>query len=224
MNDKFYDYTDKRCMLLGSTGALGAYLKQFCREQGMQVIPMDPADKEDLAGQRFETGNPESVKRLFDQGIQSHGDMDFILCTYDLEALRARIQDDDMNPNKWSGLLRDWCINQFIVLKEAAERSNGKKHRRIVYFHSLRGYTGEGEGEGEISSPEASLHEAACSGGVTGMMTSIARSLIPKGWSVNGIAYDHISDDMLPKLTWALNLWLSGMGEYSCGETYRIYH
>jgi hypothetical protein len=54
-------------------------------------------------------------------------------------------------------------------------------------------------------------------------MTSIARSIIPEGWSVNGIAFDRISEVSVPKITWGLNLWLSGMGEYSCGEIYRVY-
>jgi hypothetical protein len=223
MKGEFYDYTNRRCLLFGSTGAIGTYLQNFCREQGIQIIPFDPANKEDTSQGHFETGNPESVKRLFEQSLEQHGDVDFILCSYNFEDFRSRIAGDEMNPQLWSELLREWCINQFIILKEAAERFHDEKTRRIVYFHSLRGYTGEGEGEGGVSSCEASLHEAACSGGVTGMMTSIARSIIPKRWSVNGIAYDHINENILPKMTWALHLWLSGMGEYSCGETYRIY-
>ncbi len=223
MNAEFYDYQNKCCLLTGSTGVIGEYLQTFCHDHGISVIPFDPADKNDRAKGQFETGNPESVKRLFDQSLEQHGDIDFILCAYDFEAFRSRIEGDEMNPKKWSELLESWCINQFIILKEAAERFNDGKKRRIVYFHSLRGYTGEGEGEGNISSSAASLHEAACSGGVTGMMTSIARSIIPKGWSVNGIAYDHITESILPKMTWTLHLWLSGMGEYSCGESFRIY-
>ena len=146
-------------------------------------------------------------------------DVDFILCSYDFEDFRFDITGDELNPDRWNEILGDWCMNQFIVLKAAVTRFNDGKKRRIVYFNSNQGCPEEREG---VVTPGGSLHEAACSGGIMGMMTSIARSIIPNGWSVNGISYDKLDDEEWPKIEWGLNLWLSGMGEYSCGETYKI--
>lgn len=222
MDTKFYEYRDRPCLLLGSTGSIGRYLKDFCVSNGMVVTTLDPAGEEDINAGLFQSGDEESINRVFNHAIAILGEVDFILCAYDFEGARSKLEEDEMNPETWEKLLRDWVLNQFLLLRASAGRFNDGKKRRIVYFNSTRGYTGEGEGEGDLGSG-GTLHEAACSGGITGMMTSIARSIIPKGWSVNGIAFDRISEVSVPKLTWGLNLWLSGMGEYSCGEVYRVY-
>lgn len=96
------------------------------------------------------------------------------------------------------------------------------KQGKIVFINTTTGYTGEGEGEGEIEI-NGSIHENACSSGITGMLTSIAADIIPQGISVNGISLgdNYINDT--ERILWAINLWLSGIGEYSCGQVLRLY-
>ena len=80
----------------------------------------------------------------------------------------------------------------------------------------------EGEGEGDLTH-DGSIHENACSSGITGMMTSIARDIIPQGVSVNGIALGPSYENDLERIIWATHLWLSGMAEYSCAQILRLY-
>ncbi len=96
------------------------------------------------------------------------------------------------------------------------------KKGKIIFINTTTGYTGEGEGEGRIDL-NGSIHENACSSGITGMLTSIAADIIPQGISVNGIALgnDYVNDS--ERLLWAINLWLSGIGDYSCGQILRLY-
>ena len=96
------------------------------------------------------------------------------------------------------------------------------KGGRVVYFITTTGYTGEGEGEGEVNI-NGSIHESACSSGITGMMTSIAADIIPQGISVNGIALGAEYQSDPERILWAVNLWLSGLGDYSCGQILRLY-
>lgn len=222
MNKQLLNYCGQNCLILGSSGEIGRYLIDFCKNNGLVVATLDPAKEEDLNKGKFKSGDEKSAQKAFDRIMDTLGDVDFILCAYNFEDFRNVIEGNDMNPGMWAELLRDWGLNQFLILRAAVKRFNDGKKRRIVYFHSTRGYTGEGEGEGHLS-PGGSVHEAACSGGITGMMTSIARSIIPLGWSVNGIAFDELSETSAPKIKWGLHLWLSGMGEYSCGETFRVY-
>ena len=86
---------------------------------------------------------------------------------------------------------------------------------RVLFILTTAGYTGECLGE---PSSAGSVHECACASGITGMMTSMAREVIPRGISVNGIAIDPDRGIDPDRLIWAANLWLSGMCDYACAQ------
>lgn len=54
-------------------------------------------------------------------------------------------------------------------------------------------------------------------------MTSIARQIIPMGISVNGIAIRPNYMEDIERINDAIDLWLSGVLTYSCGQIIRIY-
>jgi hypothetical protein len=55
------------------------------------------------------------------------------------------------------------------------------------------------------------------------MMTSIARDIIPNGVSVNGVSLGPNYKTDLERMIWAIELWLSGICDYACGQIIRLY-
>ncbi|MBN2514856.1 MAG: SDR family oxidoreductase [Deltaproteobacteria bacterium] len=150
------------------------------------------------------------------------GGIDYLICSCYLEDMRDVIDQGDLSIATWDRMFDEWIRSYFLILKAAVPGMIRNKGGKIVFVNTTTGYTGEGEGEGGLAG-EGSIHESACSSAITGMMTSIARDIIPQGISVNGIAlgpdYEHDQDRIL----WAANLWLSGMGDYSCAQILRLY-
>jgi len=150
------------------------------------------------------------------------GDIDYLICSYYLEDLRAKIDAEDLSPETWDTVFEEWLVSYFLVMKAAVPRMCGETGGKVVFVTSTAGYTGEGEGEGELTDG-GSMHESACSSGITGMMTSIARDSIPRGIAVNGIALGPDYENDRERIVWATHLWLSGMGDYSCAQILRLY-
>jgi NAD(P)-dependent dehydrogenase (short-subunit alcohol dehydrogenase family) len=230
MDAYFSDHKDKRCLMLGGNDFIGSKVIDFCTEAGIHLGIIDlethkSKPLEEMFGPSYHcmvSGNQSSMENIVDQIITEMGDIDYIVCNYYLDELREEMKTQEESCMKWEEVLEDWGLNYFLLLKTIVSRFHDDKKRRIVFFNSARGYTGEGEGEGQLIS-EGSIVEAACASGITGMMTSIARSIIPKGYSVNGIALGEEYKEKWGHIEWAMNLWLTGIGEYSCGETYRVY-
>ncbi len=226
----FFDHTGKKCLILGANDFIGEKVIGFCKEQGIQVGAIDLEEHQNdrlqaelgLDYRCIVTGDEKSVESVVDHFVDRLGDFDYIVCNYYLDELRDQLIKQDETCEQWEKLLQDWTLNYFLLLKTIASRFDDAHQRRIIFFNSARGYTGEGEGEGQLVEG-GSICEAACASGITGMMTSIARSIIPKGYSVNGIALGEEYKEKWDHIEWAMNLWLTGIGEYSCGETYRVY-
>jgi NAD(P)-dependent dehydrogenase (short-subunit alcohol dehydrogenase family) len=230
MDAYFADHKDKRCLLLGGNDLIGTNVVDFCMDAGIHLGIIDLESHkskalEEMFGPTYqcvESGNQASMEAGVNRILKEMGDFDYIVCNYYLDDLRKEMLKEDESCMKWESVLKDWGLNYFLLLKTLVTRFEDDKKRKIVYFNSARGYTGEGEGEGQLVSG-GSIIEAACASGVTGMMTSIARSIIPKGYGVNGVALGEDYSDKWDHIEWAMNLWLTGIGEYSCGETYRVY-
>ena len=230
MDAYFSDHKDKRCLLLGGNDFIGSKVMDFCMGTGihMGIIDLESHKSkhlEEMFGPTYQcvdSGNQTSMEKAVDQIITKMGDIDYIVCNYYLDELRQEMNTQEESCLKWEEVLQDWGLTYFLLLKTIVSRFEDHKKRRIVFFNSARGYTGEGEGEGQLLLG-GSIVEAACASGITGMMTSIARSIIPKGYSVNGIALGEAYKEKWGHIEWAMNLWLAGIGEYSCGETYRVY-
>lgn len=145
-----------------------------------------------------------------------------MVCSYYFDDFKSKISPRDLSLETWDSLFQDWLVNYFLVLKAVVPFMIKKHKGKIIFFNTTNGYTGEGEGEGEITL-DGSIHENACSSGITGMMTSIAADIIPKGISLNGIGLGSNYKHSINNILWAVDLWFSGIAEYSCGQILRLY-
>lgn len=169
-----------------------------------------------------ETGNESQINQIIGELYNELGTIDYLICSFYIEEIRRKIEKDDLSLETWENLFQDWIINYFLILKAVIPLMIKAKEGKVVLINTTTGYTGEGEGEGQIQL-NGSIHENACSSGITGMLTSIAADIIPKGVSVNGIALGDDYRNDTERILWATNLWLSGIGEYSCGQILRLY-
>ncbi len=219
----------KKCLLFGANSTIGNRVRKYLKSEGILTGLLDIEGYETTAKQQAgsfsETiipGDPESTAHAIENFLQQYGSPDYLILSWYLDQMRNNPGRDLYDPQTWNNYVDKWVMSYFQILKAVYPFMAEKGSGRVVFFISTRGYTGEGEGEGEISHG-GSIYEAGCSSAITGMMTSIARDIIPRGISVNGIALGNNFQDKWSETEWALNLWLSGMASYSCGQIYRIY-
>lgn len=218
----------ENCLIFGVNNFIGKNLIDFLKSRKVKLALIDIqkyqneqlGKDEDVIYKTINSGDEESVNQVISEINKEMGKIDYVICNYYIEDIRNKLDNSKLSFEIWDNLLEEWCLNYFLVLKATAPHLEANRKGRIVFFNSTRGYTGEGEGGLSLG---GSIYEAGCSSAITGMMTSIARSIIPKGISVNGISVGNSFEEKWDEIQWALGLWLSGLGEYSCGEIYRVY-
>lgn len=140
---------------------------------------------------------------------------DYLILNYYFKKLRA--EKKEFSAVGWDQLLEEWILNNFLIFKNIYPFLEKEKKSKVIYFNSGRGYTGD-----NCTVVGGDIIEAGLAGGLTGMMTSIAREIIPEGVSVNSIALPDNYKKKWDKIKWVLTLWMSGIAEYSCAETIKI--
>jgi NAD(P)-dependent dehydrogenase (short-subunit alcohol dehydrogenase family) len=228
-------YTDHTGLVFGANSFFGRTISEYLSSKAVDLGLIDlDSRKDDTLARAVQKSDrqvlyytvPSGDEGAFTKAVKDIstqlGGIDYLICSYYLEDMRSEIDEQDLSIETWDRMFDEWIRSYFLILKAAVPGMIRKKGGRIVFMNTTTGYTGEGEGEGGLTG-EGSIHESACSSAITGMMTSIARNIIPKGISVNGIAlgpaYEHDRDRIL----WAAHLWLSGMGNYSCAQILRLY-
>lgn len=227
-------YKGKNCIIFGANSFVGKIISKFLAQKKVNLGLIDLDSHKDSRNidnleesnkviyKRVTSGNRDSmfdaVKRIYSY----LGDIAYLICSYYFDDAEHHIKPEDLSLETWDYLFQDWMVNYFLVLKAVVPLMIQVENGRIVFFNTTNGYTGEGEGEGEITL-NGSIYESACSSGITGMMTSIAADIIPQGVSVNGIALGPNYKNDPGRIIWTVNLWLSGLGDYSCGQILRLY-
>jgi 3-oxoacyl-[acyl-carrier protein] reductase len=228
-------YAGRSGIIFGANSFLGRIMSDYLSQNGVNLGLIDLDSRKDdtlthplqKSGRRvfYRTvplGDEDAfTKTVEDLNVQLGG-IDYLICSYYLEDMREAINNNDLSLAVWDRIFDEWIRSYFLILKAAVPVMICSKGGRIVFMNTTTGYTGEGEGEGELAG-EGSIHENACSSAVTGMMTSIARDIIPHGISVNGIALGPAYEHDEGRILWAAHFWLSGMGEYSCAQILRLY-
>ena len=228
------DYKGKNCIVFGANSVVGMGISASLSQGGanLGLIDLDSYKHDALvenvgrpgATVVYKTvlsGRKDSFKETVDGIVNDLGSVDYLICAFYLEEERKKIDPDGLDVDTWDGLLKEWVLNYFLVTKAVVPYMIQRKAGRIVFVNTTTGYTGEGEGEGELTGG-GSIYECACSSGITGMMTSIARDIIPQGISVNGIALGPKYEDNMERVIWATDLWLSGICEYACAQILRV--
>ncbi len=235
MQNLFGKYKGKNCVVFGASSSVGIGISRFLSQAGVNLGLIDLesylSDRKDeevnldnclVVKKTVMSGQEESVKKAVDEIVDTLGSIDYLILTFYLDAFRKKFDPESLSLDKWDDALKDWVLNYFLtshaVVPHIIQQSSGK----LVFLNTTYGYTGEGEGEGELTQG-GSLYESACSSAITGMMTSIARDIIPKGISVNGVALGPNYETDLERTIWAIELWLSGVCEYACGQIIRLY-
>jgi len=228
-------YTGHTCLVFGANSFFGRTMSEHLSRNAVNLGLIDlDSRRDDTLAQAMRKSDCQVLYRTVPHGDEDAftkavenistqlGNIDYLICSYYLEDMRNEIDQRDLSIATWERMFDEWIRSYFLILKAAVPGMIRNKGGKIVFMNTTTGYTGEGEGEGGLAG-EGSIHESACSSALTGMMTSIARDIIPQGISVNGIAlgpaYEHDRDRIL----WAAHLWLSGMGDYSCAQILRLY-
>ena len=215
----------KKCILFGANDPLGMNIIKHLLEMGIEPGLIDIDGKEtnlDLPQETVIPGDEKTFKRAVDNLSAKFGKIDFLILSYYFED-KLKFFIDDPNLEKWDLIRERWVDSYFLCMKTIAPHFIKNKFGRVVFLNTLAGYTGEGEGEGELIVENSSIYECAASSAITGMMTSIARQIIPMGISVNGIAIRPNYMEDIERINDAIDLWLSGVLTYSCGQIIRIY-
>jgi NAD(P)-dependent dehydrogenase (short-subunit alcohol dehydrogenase family) len=227
-------YKGQNCIIFGANSFIGKLLSKFLSQNRVNLGLIDLVSHKDnqIADPLYNenkviyttvnSGIEDKIIDCVEEVRQSLGNINYLICCYYFEDLKQNIKTQDLSLETWDFLFKEWIVNYFLVVKAVVPLMIKENKGRIVFFITTTGYTGEGEGEGEITL-SGSIHESACSSGITGMMTSIAADVIPRGVSLNGIALGPNYKKDIDEIIWAINLWLSGLGEYSCGQILRLY-
>lgn len=231
---KNQSYEEKNCIIYGINSFIGKIISEFLihRNVNLGLIDLDSRKNIEIVNnfkglnkviyKTVMSGNRNNVEEAIKEIHGHFGEINYLICTYYIEKMRDEIKPEDLSLDTWNWLFQDWLVNYFLILKAIIPLMIEGKGGKVVFFNTTTGYTGEGEGEGQITL-NGSIHESACSSGITGMMTSIAADIIPQGVSVNGIALGPEYKTDTERIIWAINLWLSGLGDYSCGQILRLY-
>ena len=232
IKDQFYE--GQNCIIFGVNNFVGKTIGNFLAQKHVNLGLIDLDSHKDkrivdnfkkqnrVIYKTVTSGNRDNMEEAV-EGIHSYfGDINYLICSYYIDDARRKIKPEDLSLETWDYLFQDWIVNYFLVLKAVVPLMIQAEGGRVVFLNTTTGYTGEGEGEGRVTL-NGSIHENACSSGITGMMTSIAADIIPQGVSVNGIALGPKYKNDPERIIWAINLWLSGIGEYSCGQILRLY-
>lgn len=222
------EHNGKRCIILGGRSAAGAAIATFLADGGARLYLLEAADGEGdgtpglpaaIGQATFAPGSMDGAARAVDRAQEALGGIDVLVCAYDLDRLRRTLDQDEASTERWSWLVNDWLVTTFAVTRAAAPQMIASGNGRVLFVTSTAGYTGDFAGP---RAGQASIHECACASGITGMMTSVARELIPKGVAVHGIAVDPDRPLETERLLWAADLWLCGRCDYACGQILRL--
>jgi len=236
MEDPIGDYKGKNCVVFGASSDVGREMGRHLSQSGVNLCLIDldvygsdalveevkrPGSGTKVLHRLVTSGDEDDFTKAVDEAASELGSIDYLICAYYLEEVKSR-EPDDLSIDRWDELLEEWVLNYFLVARAVVPHMIPREMGRVIFVNTTTGYTGEGEGEGALTGG-GSIHECACSSAITGMMTSIARDIIPKGISVNGISLGPDYENDMERAIWATDFWLSGLCEYACGQVLRLY-
>lgn len=229
----------KNCIFFGANDSFGRELCKNIAKVGLNLglIDFDHLNSSDLSknlknigvksiSATVIPGKATSFEKAVAKIIEYFGDLDFLICAYyfdeDISYENDKFHIDKLSMEKWDDNLLKWVGSYFLMIKSVLPHMLNKNRGKIIFTNLTSGYTGEGEGEGQLSGT-SSLYFSACSSAITGMMTSIAREIIPLGVKVNGIALNPTLKRDDNRILNAFIFLFSDISYYTCGQIIRLY-
>ena len=189
--------TNKRALITGATGEIGAAIAKKMHEQGCEVF-LSGTRKEVLRELADELGskthyassdlkNMENAQSLIDYCIDRMGGVDILVNNAGItrDTLFMRMSDE-----QWSDVIEVNLNSSMALARGAIKTMMKKKWGRIINITSVVGVTGN----------PGQVNYAASKAGLIGMSKSIAREVASRGITVNCIAPGFISSAMTDKL------------------------
>lgn len=229
----------KNCIFLGANDSFGRELCKNLAKVGLNLglIDFDHFDSLNLSktlknigvksiSAPVIPGKSTSFEKAVAKIMEYLGDLDFLICAYyfdeDISYENDELHIDKLSMEKWDNNLEKWVGSYFLMIKSVLPHMLNKNKGKIIFTNLTSGYTGEGEGEGQLSGT-SSLYFSACSSAITGMMTSIAREIIPLRIRVNGVALNPTLKRDDNRILNTFIFLLSDISYYTCGQIIRLY-
>ncbi len=230
MNLEISDFQGKTCVIYGAASNPGRIIAESMSEAGANLGLID-LDKYSgvLQGnthsgpfnyKALSSANDAELEVFIDGLVAKYKKIDYLVCSFYFDQYPKALKGENMSLELWDEMMSDWMLGYFHVLRTVAPKMLAEGNGRIVYLVTTTGYLGFSS-QGEVSLA-GSLQECGLASGIIGMMTSIARDVIPKGVSVNGIALGPNYKADPAALANSVQLWLSGKAEYACGDIIKI--
>lgn len=226
----------KNCIFFGANGSIGRELcKNLAKIQlNLGLVDLSPRDSTSLAKElesigvkstsfMVTPGDDASFEEAVKEIKKYLGDVDYLICSYYFEDDEdGEFDMNKLSMNKWDAVLENWVDSYFFMMKGTLPYMLRNKRGKIIFVNLTSGYTGEGEGEGQLVG-ESSMYYSVCSSAITGAMTSIAREIIPLGIKVNGVALCPSCKANDDRILNTVVFLLSDLSYYTCGQIIRLY-
>jgi len=196
------DLSGKVSLITGSTRGIGRAIAEKLASAGSTVIitgrdknRADEVAKEikekfsvETLGLSMDVGNPESVKKAFDEINKAFGGVDILVNNAGITRDKLFMR---MTLNDWEEVIRTNLTGAFLVTQQAIKKMLKQRWGRIINISSVVGFIGNA-GQTNYASTKA---------GLIGFTKSLAKELAPRNILVNAVAPGFIETDMTAALS-----------------------
>ncbi|MDP9137974.1 MAG: 3-oxoacyl-[acyl-carrier-protein] reductase [Pseudomonadota bacterium] len=193
-----FDLNEKRALVTGATGGIGAAIAAALHEQGATVALSGTRnevllEQKERLGDRVHTfqcnlADAAATEKLVPAVEAAMGPLDILVNNAGLarDALAVRMNDDD-----WSAVIDINLTASFRLCRAVLRGMMKRRHGRIIGITSVVGVTGN----------PGQVNYAAAKAGMIGMTKSLAREVASRGITVNCIAPGFIETAMTGALS-----------------------
>ena len=193
-----FDLTNRRALVTGASGGIGAAVARALSAQGAAVAISGTREEAllRLAGEigsncaslAADLSNRDAVDGLIGRAIDALGGLDILVNNAGItrDSLALRMKDDD-----WSSVLKVNLDACFLLSRAALRGMMKQRFGRIINMTSVVGVTGNA----------GQTNYAASKAAIIGMSKSLAQEIASRGITVNCIAPGFIDTPMTQALT-----------------------
>ncbi len=202
------DFTDQVAIVIGGSGAIGSAVVTMLAERGArvvagyhqnaaaaaQVVAACQDMRGDVSVRQVDARDPQSVETLVSAVIEAYGRLDAIV--FCAGAMRFA-PVEAISVAQWRDMLALHLDGARNVCRAALRRMMRRRYGRIVAVAALHGLAG-GPQQADFS---------AATGGVLGLVRTLAREAAPWNITVNAVAPGFIETPQLNTIPEEMRLW-----------------